>query len=208
MVDTGNCPYNDDFCYCCMGDEDDFNDSYCDPSDLCCYDDDFFMEGIEVDHSFCYGVWVETMECVENAPPDGDFRSRSRMPHGGTGLKGRERGDHRVSEHRSKHLAKKKVGRGLKMKKDFEGDLWLVPDYVHNDDTSNGYDPNNMVVDEKMWNNSNGKKVQSPKGKKFKKDYSMKLEVVEHKAPKVDCTKQTRGDKVVRSSKVELEAPK
>jgi hypothetical protein len=50
MVDTGNYPYNDDFCYYGMGDEDDFDDSYCDPSDLGCYDDDYFMEGIEFDH--------------------------------------------------------------------------------------------------------------------------------------------------------------
>jgi hypothetical protein len=44
--------------------------------------------------------------------------------------------------------------------------------------------------------------------KNSRKTYSIKLEVLEHEAPKVSCNKGTHGDKVVHSEKVELEAPK
>jgi hypothetical protein len=154
VVDNRNAFYNDDFCCYGMGDEDDFDDCSYDGDDLGNYDCDYIMEGIEVDPSFCYGIW----EDIENAFPDGGLCSRSDLYTNGTSLKSRDHGKSYANEHKSKQLAKKKTKldkkeaeRGLKMKENCKGDLWLVPDYVHNDDTSNGYDPNNMVADEKMW---------------------------------------------------------
>jgi hypothetical protein len=153
MVDTGNYPYNNDFCYYGMGDEDDFDDSYCDPSDLCNYDDDFFMEGIEVDPSSCYGVW----EDIENVFPDGGLSSHSVLYTNGTSLRSQDHGESHTNEQKLKQSARK----------------------ITKLDT-----------------------------KKIKKAYSMKLEVVEHKAPKVNCPKEMCSNKLVCSGKVKLDAPK
>lgn len=121
MKDTRIAYYDNGFCYRDMRDEDAFNECCYDIDDLCHYDYDYVMEGIEdaskYDLSFCYGVWVEPVEGIENASPNGDSYFHSDLTTNGTSSKNRDHGNGHANEHKSKRLAKKEAEHANKSRK-------------------------------------------------------------------------------------------
>jgi MoxR-like ATPase len=109
------------------------------------------------------------------------------------GLKGEDQEDGDVNENESKQLTEEEAKQGMEMEGDFEGDMCDVPEQTQDDDAPNGdddeeeleremgdgSDPNEEVIDEKMWDNSDDEGDQNQAEEKFEKDSGVKGEALE-----------------------------
>jgi hypothetical protein len=143
------------------------------------------MEGIEdafYDDGFFFCNGLDLMEGVEDAFPDGDLCSCNGLSDSGTSL--------------ATAMTEKMVMRpnGHRARNDVSKDCHSVSE------------PEAPDIGEQMAPPGAGN---YNSGNHDSKNINNKLELkaVKHEAPTVECIKVTHGDKVIRSGKVELEAP-
>lgn len=108
------------------------------------------------------------------------------------GLKNDEQNEAEEKKKESKQLNEEEAKQGMEMEADFEGELCDVPDDLKDDDNESngndeeldremgdGQDPNEEVVDEKMWGDSDDEDDVNKAEEKFEKDSGIKGDMVE-----------------------------
>ena len=124
------------------------------------------------------------------------------------GLKNDEQTEAEEKKQESKKLDEEEAKQGMEMEADFEGELCDVPDDLKDDDNDDkddneeldremgdGQDPNEEVVDEKMWGDSDDEDDVNQSEEKFEKDSGVKGETLEDEMrTKEDDEKEGKGE--------------
>ena len=139
------------------------------------------------------------------------------------GLKNDEKTEAEEKNEESKKLDEEEAKQGMEMEADFEGELCDVPDDLKDDnkddkddeeeldrEMGDGQDPNEEVVDEKMWGDSDDEDDINQSDEKFEKDSGVKGETLDdemrtkeddEKAGKGEEEKDGQGEKDKEESK-------
>ena len=135
------------------------------------------------------------------------------------GLKNDEKNESEENKQESKRLDEEEAKQGMEMEADFDGELCDVPDDLKEDEKEDedgeeeldremgdGQDPNEEVVDEKMWGDSDDEDDVNESEEKFEKDSGVKGEALEDEMrTKEDDEKDGKGNENEKDSKAEEE---